>query len=98
MRDGISDDAIDAGRDVDLLDAINVAQLLGGDLAGRGFLARLTAEPKVKTLPARTPSTRLIIPCSPMHMPTSECRSPSRARNLIMVTLSASVVAVLTTL
>ena len=52
----------------------------------------------MNTLPARTPSTRLMMPCSPMHMPTREWRSPSRARNLIMVTLSERVVAVLTTL
>src|SRR5438045_7288843 len=39
MPDGISDYAIDSGSDVELLDAVDGAQLLGGDLSGRGFLA-----------------------------------------------------------
>src|SRR5205814_6162850 len=38
MPDGISDYAIDSGSDVELLDAVDGAQLLGGDLSGRGFL------------------------------------------------------------
>ena len=39
MRYGIAGDSVDAGGDVDALDAVDVAQFLRGDLAGRGFFA-----------------------------------------------------------
>ena len=56
------------------------------------------ADAKVNTLPARTPSTRLMIPCSPIHNPMMECRSPFFSRNFIIATLSDKVVAVVTSL
>src|SRR5437763_17158756 len=39
MRDGIADYAVNSSGNVHLLNAIDVAQLLGGDLTRSGFLA-----------------------------------------------------------
>jgi hypothetical protein len=81
MLDGIAGDAIDASGGVDLLDAVDTAQIARADLAGRGFEI-LADRAKGKTLPARTPSTRLMMPCSPMHRPISACLSALRLQKL----------------
>ncbi len=56
------------------------------------------AAANVNALPARSPSTRLITPCSPMHSPTIEWSWLARSRNFIMITLSCRLVAVVTSL
>src|ERR1017187_10724042 len=53
---------------------------------GAVFKSALTA-PKVNTLPARTLSTRLMMPCSPVHTPISACLSLCVCRNFINVTM-----------
>jgi hypothetical protein len=96
MTDGIACHPIDASGCVDLLDPVDAAELLSADLPGRGFLI-FTDSRERKHAAGATPSTRLMMPCSPMQA-DERVFVTLVWRNFIIVTLSESVVAVVTIL